>query len=203
MENLGPSNDTIPADEFRTAAAIARTERANAAFRALNPARKRVAIAKDVLRWLATGKLRPGYGYLDIPEFYDNQRDIVNGGTCEACAVGSLFACAVERGDAGGTVRRSPTSCRLIGEDATEIHRKLAGIFEPDQLALIEAAFETECRLPIATIQAVLGYEIDRQHPKAQEYFRKAWDFCPRADRPERMVLIMENIIANKGTFIP
>lgn len=202
-KSLGPSNDAIPADEFRTAEAIARTELANAAFRALDPARKRVAIAKDVLRWLANGKLKPGYAYLDIPEFYDNPRDIVNGGTCEACAVGSLFACAVERGDAGGTVRRSPTSSHLLGEDAIEIHRKLAGLFEPEQLALIEAAFETEDRLPVTTIQAVLGSEIYRDHPKAQEYFRKAWDFCPSQERDERMRLIMGNIIANKGAFVP
>ncbi len=199
------SNDRIPRAEFALANRIARTEACNAAFRALDPAKKRVAIARDVLKWLAIGKLTPGMAYVDIDNWFDPDyefsRDIVNGGTCQACAVGALFLCAVERGDAGGTIRSGGN--RLHGGDAPQLHKQLKSIFEPEQLALIEAAFETKYRFPNVTLQSILGEEAHRECQAAEDFFGKAWDFCESVEREERLPLIMQNIIANKGTFIP
>ena len=220
-EALGPSNDIIPPSEFRLAERIARVEAKNKRFQDLPPARKRVAIAKDVLKWLATGKLLvPGAAVSTYMEGFAvsehlADRTIVNGGTCTACAIGGIVACAVERGEAGGSLYRNGL---LVGmsQGSPDIHAALSGIFSVEQLCLIEAAFEGEANTPYRTRLALLeerGEHLDEEgdrvwsataRERTSDLLAPAYAFTERyEDRSERMVAIMQNIIANGGTFVP
>lgn len=209
------SNDRIPRAEWRLAEKMARQGLKNQKFRALDPATKRVAIAKDVLKWLATGKLKAQSGfYLLAPT---EVVDVVNGYKCEACALGSLFACAVERGDAGGTVVESPSLRNYYGSigmradtfEGVKLYSKLEGIFDKVQLAMIEGAFEPEHSFPRDSREAggskrqwdeVQGtYWVD----SPEIAWAMAWHKTAPKDPSDRMKAIMENIIANNGTFVP
>src|SRR5258708_27550174 len=102
----------------------------NAKFARLSAADKRVAIARDVLEWLRFGKLRPVNGcYIDIEEDEEgNTPERVNGYECQACALGSIFAVAVER----DLVDQSLDSDEFIMRDS------LLPYFSEDQLFMIE-----------------------------------------------------------------
>lgn len=208
-ESLGPSNDKIPAIEWRIAAEMRSTALDNAAFADLPSADQRVTIARDVLLWLKVGKLKPTlqtYG-----KFPAEVVDVVNGYDCHACALGGVFACAVERGQAGGTV----VGGGWVDDDGEQgsfsgeyIRGKLAGIFDPIQLGLIEAAFEGLEGTP-REVRALYGLDIG----DAYRFALKHGDRVKRGDLEydewttevarARMVAIMRNVIRNRGTFIP
>lgn len=175
--------------------AAKQVERDNKRFEKASPAAKRVIIAKDVLKWLGEGKITPSPGtylsdylrdptgqeYLRDPETNElvvgrKLDDRVNGGRCAACALGAVFACSVER--LGGVYD-------FWNMSSNKMVAKLEPFFSGDQLRLIECAFEKFIDNPADPTGA-------------------AREFGERYDNPKpRMVAIMENIIANKGTFIP
>jgi hypothetical protein len=224
----------IPRDEQVMARRIARIEAGNARFRTLEPARKRVAIAKDVLKWLDSKKLLvpqlSGSAYLDgIPMYQDEGvPSVVNGGTCQACAIGAIFAVAVEKGECGGTLYRASRNGNrpaLVTTDqgVTDIHEKLAPFFDVKQLCLIEQAFEgadqgAPCRTQRVYVYGTAdgcdeGSESARERRLSEdEEWQAATAFGKAASvglldlteaREARMRAIMNNIIANKGTFRP
>jgi hypothetical protein len=218
-----PSNDSMPYDEMLPAKEIAKKEYQNQQFRALPPAEKRVAIAKDVLKWLRAGKLTPCPGSYMGP-LDPNITDVVNGFTCQACAIGAVFACSVEHGEAGGTVvhyldgqwddagqwvpDRQP-----VGFDGTAMVNRLGGLFTPAQLRLMEAAFEGRYNTRIGDLCRDLGRsEGDAAVKRAWALFEKNKSVLepdggqgPRyqAAARRRLVAIMKNIIANGGEFKP
>ncbi len=153
-------------------------------FSELSAAGKRVRIAKDVLQWLASKKLTAMSGeyikVLDSDGLEKYPAKKVNGFNCEACALGAIFACAVERKPrlAGGNLIRFGGA----------IHSQLRSVFDREQLLLIENAFE----------QCDIHY--DTQDNEAN---RRAITFSKSTDDKKRMKCIMQNIIDNKGTFIP
>jgi hypothetical protein len=169
----------VPADEMKLAREIARTERANAKFAAQTPAKQRVAIAKDVLLWLKMGKITAEQGtYLTLRDDkgrWMQEADEVNGYGCTACALGGIFAVACNRKPDGSALMR----------DSDDMRKALEPYFSAEQLVEIECAFE--------------GFEmghVTKQHP-ARLFNRKY------ANAAKRMTRVMDNIIANKGTFIP
>lgn len=184
---MNASNDkNIPKDEFAFARQLAdqalRTAAANAAFAKMTPAEQRVTIAKDVLEWMASGRLEavePGETYLhesrNIPYTVDSEQ-------CIACGVGALLACTTARdidvrvpvGILDGMI------CRIA----------LEKYFESNQLHMIEAAFEG--------LNRRLGSWPDTDDLEVSLDFAEAGK-----NPPDRMRRIMRNIIRNKGTFKP
>ena len=169
-----------------------RQKEQNDRFNALPHNKQRVEIAKDVLKWLALGRIKAGAGsYIFIrnakaridrkenPE--GSFQDLVkrDSFTCDVCAKGALFVCAVARKD---KVKNN----QMRGFNGNELSAKLGGVFSPEQLALIEAEFEGN------VIDTDIIYD---------------YTFIPSIDRglSDRMRLkaIMQNIIKNNGTFKP
>ena len=172
----GPSNDRIPAGELTLSKHMARIELDNAKLATATPAQKRVIIAKDVLSWLKLGKLRAQPGtYLSVTD--SNDRWIpdaakVNGWACNACALGAVFAVAVERNLVNASCSETPDfSMRSL----------LTLYFARDQLLAIENAFEMWTHKAGGRFCSGRGYS---------------------EDPSLRMEAIMKNIITHRGTFV-
>lgn len=183
--------------------------RREAAFQKMTPEQKRVAIAKDVLASIRSKRITPEKGtYLEMasdkqdPFGYETPlaaqvRDLVVGGKCTACAVGSMFLCAVERHDDLTVAEASDRVDISLG-----MKQFLARFFDYDQIALIESAFERA---------AYLSIESGRQPPRAGAaiLFGRAAVAGMNVDADYRkcarvtMRAIMENIVENGGTFVP
>lgn len=186
------SNDNVPRGEMGLARKLAAEElavhRRNATFQALSLEERRVTIAKDVIDWLDAKKLTARSGVYLRTEALGSR---VNGSTCTACAVGAIFACAVERAD----------TVKLVGEasyddeenDGMEytpdsIREQLAPYFSQEQLALIESAFEKS--------------SFGSDYVDNPDLLERAIDYTS-GSASVRMRQIMKNIIRNNGTFIP
>lgn len=188
-----------------TAEAIAKR---NAAFAKLDPAAKRVVVAKDVLAALNAKRITAkhntyGQFFLDYNLPYetrigaiasDAQQLLLQGQIdCTVCAIGAIFTCAVERiNKLTFDEMRSMGKKRMAGY--------MAEFFSAEQLDLIECAFER-------TAEHVKSKRYVTRNPlvdtTADDELRRACAFdAPYAAEP-RMRAIMTNIIANKGTFIP
>lgn len=223
--SLGPSNDKdVPRGEWRLNRQAQALGLKNARFHAASKAEQRVILAKDVLSWLDAKKLFvAGDGHpsqwshylnvyadaataqvavtLDEPETKSlpheevADKGHVNGNVCSACAIGSLVAVAAERAVCTLASTGWGGEVRVLGADArgpAPIHKALAGYFEWDQLVRIEQAFEANVARPG-------NGGVDHS-----EEARQAMTFGQQVkNRTERLRAIMNNIIDNKGTFIP
>lgn len=165
-------------------------------------AEKRVAIAKDVIKQLELKKLvaTPGT-YFSISQRVAEklkptaqlQKELKKIPKCEVCALGACFVSAVRKfndltvqevelgkyNDELGLYTSSD-----LGRDGTT--DKLNEFFEPEQLNRIEQAFE--------------GW--DRSVYHNDEYGTVAF-YAKYPNATRRMKAIMQNIIRNKGEFIP
>lgn len=174
----------------------------NKAFDAMSPSEKRVAIARDVLEQIKIKRLMPKFGTWlhkkgarnlfskDLVKDNIEVKDALAGiKQCSGCAIGGMFMCAVERADklkvseleyAKDCAEYSdPIVVEEISEDDSFTYLKR--FFSRDQLELIECVFESN---------------------GGSHYDEDAGDFALGVGSPsERMRLIMENIIVNKGTF--
>lgn len=199
------------------------TARRNARFEALDKPGKRVYIAKDVLAQLAAKKIvaSPGTylaGKVKLPTIkeereeysYDSHgyekrsvkvvnpdtevQDIVEKmKTCNACALGTVFVCAVRIADdlKIGDMPIEDEVTDSIEFDGMSMYKYLGQFFSEAQLELIESAFE--CR--------VMG---DGGEGRRDDANRDAADYGTNFMQPkDRMVAIMKNIIKNKGFFKP
>lgn len=167
----------------------------NEQFAKLSPAEKRVQIARDVLAQLRSKKLIATAGTWLSGEYGESlftradaennvelQEILKKQETCEGCALGGMFMCAVERHNKLKVKNlESPNSGEASEGDAIKYLRKF---FTVDQLDEIEAAFE--------------------QGEGARSGSEVAVNFAADVDDDEeRMRLIMENIIVNNGKFVP
>ena len=151
----------------------------------LSGAEKRVAIALDVLARLEARKFIPKGGYfLKAANFGDPIS--LDDPNCSACALGGMFmsACGLER------KALAIHTYAMISQFET-ITSELRSVFDWEQLALIECAFER-------------GMGFMRYKASFSETTRqRAIDICPdNATHAERMRAIMENIVRNGGTFV-
>lgn len=190
----------------------------NADFEKLSQAEKRVAIAQDVLVQLQMEKIVPTQGlYLEGP---DDSEVAIKPSTpiknvtawqepgCSVCAKGALFVSAVKMMN-GRKVKELKDLNWLTDENGQDINKYdafsvgndtivdyLGDVFLSDQLNMIEAAFEEN------NIDDYLADELKRKVRKKTGhhsiYFRQE-----ESDEAERMRLIMENVVKNKGTFKP
>jgi hypothetical protein len=206
-----------PQTQSKRAATIAKR---NAAFEKLSPEKKRVQIAKDVLKALDTKAFLPRNGAFvigadgalgAIPLIErDTPQDLqvceaAAFDQCRVCALGGLFVTAVQRADKltvrelrklEGYERSYNLADPLVGLSDDSVVPYLERFFDKGQLFLIEAAFEGGRGWASA-------YDVDVFDLKEDDYF-KAKAFCGDLKTPAgRMRRIMNNIIANNGTFVP
>lgn len=175
-------------------------QRENERFANMNPAEQRVTIARDVLLQLDSKKLTATFGTWfegDLKKSLVVNEDILftaalenTRSGCNACAIGATFACAALRSpkseltleDATGAFDGDEMDTLTI--DADQAFSFLESYFERGQLDAIESAFE--------------------QGGGGSGVIDGASDFAPGAENPTlRMRLIMENIIAHGGNFVP
>ena len=186
-------------------------KRRNEQFAKLSPSEKRVQIARDVIAQLASKKLIATAGVWltgtdgdnlfdekDVERNPELQEILSKQESCEGCALGGMFMCAVERHDKLKltdleVVKDYKQAVKDIGDDANldsgeasedDATHYLKKFFSEAQLNDIEAAFE--------------------RGGGAKSGSNSAQNFADEVDDDgERMRLIMENIIVNKGKFVP
>jgi hypothetical protein len=176
----------------------------NAEFKRATPAEKRVMIAKDVIAalkqktiysqsgtWCSTrGPIFDDETLETYEKVYDTQiSSVIKDVSCDVCALGALFVCGVRRFNkiTFGKLSEEVFSGAEEGSFAQEhLEYFLKGYFSESQLSLIEIAFE----------KGYGGYFAD--DPKellAKKMFK--------GTAKNRMIGIMNNIIKNKGKFVP
>lgn len=202
-------------------------KRRNAAFEKLSPAQKRVVVAKDVLAALNARQLIARSNvYLTIDRFapelqaspnyweLDAQSALLKGQvSCNVCAIGSIFVCAVERQD-------KITLNDFAGSKKNGMSEYLGDMFSAEQLDLMEAAFErTDEYVKSKRYRPLDDYEYPRCRSNEEQaeleeaiafgdayYYEDAVnedDDVGAFDADGCMRAIMENIIANDGEFRP
>jgi len=171
----------------------------NKAFEVMSASEKRVTIARDVLVQIESRRLKPEFSVwlkkkrgslFSKPKENEEVRDaLAKIKECSGCAIGGMFMCAVERADKLKISELDDAEmCKDYDEDIVveelseqDSFNYLKRFFDSDQLELIEAVFESN---------------------GGASFVDDAETFAPGLDSPsERMRLIMENIIVNKGTF--
>jgi hypothetical protein len=186
---------------------------------AMEPAARRVMIAKDVLNLLDAQAIAAERGHY-IQEYLptvgvtnDTQMNVVVEGwlarqrACDVCALGAAMLAAVRRFDdltVGPFVDKS-----LFGPGTRPNYVEYLGRFFPkEQLDLIESAFEGEDIFNLLSEEdaerAVAFYKQYADTPYHE--YADDDDVEERGSTPEsnrRLRAIFENIVANNGEFIP
>lgn len=174
----------------------------NKEFEKLTAAQKRVEVAKDVLEQLKTNQYTPNTGfYINIVSNCEESDDIQSHFSevrrCEVCQIGAIilsvtrFRNKLTFGDVG-------TNMYYMNHD--KINEILKGIFTADQLLLIEHAFEGYD--PFADRYSIEG--MDNDIDLTPQEIERITDFRSHYRKSNTLMrAIMENIIANKGTFKP
>ena len=161
-------------------------KRANTRFRKLTKAQQRVAIAKDVISQVNAEKILASSTYFSWGDASFNEEKVADANLdmsecvsqvqCEVCGIGSLFVGAVRLADKlkFADFDSSWSGCR--GQEADY----LAQWFDDKQLNLVEDYFERNNRSE-GEDSPIYGEESD----------------------DKRLIMIMENIVSNKGRFNP
>jgi hypothetical protein len=177
-------------------------------FEKLNINRKRVAVAKDVIKMLNSGSIdstnRSGYlRRFDGYDFSGNKsefdlwtklnaeavplHEVIESNKCRVCALGGMLAAFVMKVDS--------LSVEKGRFDVTrdDIEKKLGEIFSFDQMDMIELTFEkTEC-------PAFVENQIE-----SADMRRRCHEFgIEHRSKNELLIAIMRNIIEHDGEFIP
>ncbi len=158
----------------------------DAQFLSLPPAERRVAIARDVIRQVEGGQLKPEPGTFIHRYTHWRAGERVDA-SCGVCALGAMAVSLLD-GEAES--------------DGAQIRGQLAAHFGHVQVALIESAFEGWDRgdaLAVYRAHSHFGDEELRDIDRHAVDFTDAMGLTGR----ERMLLIMRNIVENGGEFVP
>lgn len=173
------------------------------AFNALPKAKKRVLVAKDILKQIDASEYKPNTGgYIIVNNSPTNLDAVAKGNMnqlkgCEVCELG---ACLISISNFANTLTLrdiiSPStfsSTKAYG-NAIRARKLLLSVFSKRQLALLEACFEG-CRAPYAeaNFKIFVGKEIKIGEKYANQFYSPT----------SRMIAISKNIIRNKGKFTP
>jgi hypothetical protein len=175
---------------------------------------KRVAIAKDTIKWLGTKaiKMKPGT-YFQLPrkaiKVQNGKLDDVLATVekpCQVCALGSLFYSMVRRFD------KVPVSiCNTMwevddiyaeGVGHADIYIELSKYFPRHQLSLIESAFEKRDMVEVGDYDGI-EVEVGMAGLALEDTIDRAIDFARKKNATDRLRAIMNNIIENNGAFKP
>jgi len=146
-------------------------------------AEKRVALAKDVLAKLEARELIPGFGAYSV---VDKQG-------CRVCALGSLMVACCGTPDV-----------RHTGPE--DVIRCLTPLFDLEELAVIEAAFEGDDGMPLSDAAREHGLGIGAQLRAAASVFGASPEdsYDGRGlSAADRIHDIMLNIVRHDGRFVP
>ena len=170
-------------------------------FDKLSKKQRRIAVAKDVLKWLAMGRMTAKKKtYLAASQLTPDGK--INGFNCRACALGGMFACVVEQKKG---VNLHEFNRGWADEDGgyrdygsqEQMHDMLGEFFDADELRNIENAFEGRDREGGIVNGAGAFYD-------EMAFSEDALKFNAGIRSPKkRMQRIMRNIIRNEGRFIP
>lgn len=195
-------------------------------FSQLSPEKKRVAIARDVLEQIRIGRyISNGGSYIDALQMKDgkdkwdmNNLDIKsNFGKIKNCKVCAMGACLMSI-----TKFENKLDFYDIGNEIDNLNNEktkilFQSIFSPEQLLLIERAFEGKSGGTTVGVNIFRLSEDDFKSKinKCQKFYKK-FELKPKKDatrkekenrtrlnHQNRMVGIMKNIISNKGEFKP
>ena len=179
-------------DKLYQARIARRIKRQNAAFNRMTPAQQRVVIAKDCIDWIRAGQFRGRCGVIveqDLFEYGSVKDQLLQSElACDVCAKGGLFLSYIARVN---EFDYTPTTNMNSNTRGTKNMKVLSKLFDWNQLNLIETAFEGNVcvgrsRMKIGDIRA------------AEEFYENS-----HGSSGYRLIQICENIIKNKGTFIP
>jgi hypothetical protein len=190
----------------------AEIKRRNELWAAATKEEKRVLLAQDVLDQLESKKLLAGIGawirYYDSPNPTDSEdlrTAYFQGGSCAACAIGSLLiSCTLFNNNQTlkdvkfGGVLHDFGSKYKIGEFPAN---GLTDLFTAEELIEIECAFE-----PKPALLQLLKFDAEdafKEHMIPEEYKTAREMYSRNYGAENRLRLIMENIIENKGMFRP
>lgn len=157
----------------------------------VSKAEARVLIAKDVIEQLNSNKLIAATGIYvgleHIPEFApeDPLHEVLENSTCTVCALGALWYSRVQvanKLDCEG-LRRNPDGRGGISNWDDELN----AYFDENQKWLIELYFEGWDKKQLSYLPPISPSSFLAKNPNDET----------------RMKLIMQNIIANNGTFVP
>jgi len=179
---------------------------------------KRVAIAKDTIKWLGTKaiKMKPGT-YFQLPrkaiKNHNHKLDVALATVktpCQVCALGGMFYSMVRRFD------KVPVSiCSTMWEkDETyadgvghaDIYIELSKYFPSHQLSLIESAFEKRDMVELGDYDGIeVGFDVDALALEKWPCptIDRAVNFARKKNATDRLRAIMNNIIENNGAFKP
>ena len=186
--------------------------RRNRKFKAAVAAERRVLIAKDVIAQVKAGRFKVASGNwvapltrsgsdLSVDRFEGDesvQKLFLEGDIpkCECCALGAMFmSCTLYNNK---TTAIELEDVRFSFSDYVEegsFTNGLSKFFSKDQLKLIESAFEGNVGHFELDVGILEGVELDGDKTS------KWMDRLPNDKK--RLVAIMENIIKNKGKFVP
>lgn len=173
-------------------------EQRNAEFWELSNQRKRILIARDIIELIKAQLLiathgyffkSPNLGYLAASRLFlmNGQEFILKSirskTSCNVCALGAAMVSATRLGNKFNLLD--------ISRDARE---ELRQIFTREQLHLIEGYFETSAHISIETTD----YLEENNH---FDRIRRFKDF--HENSTERLLAIWQNVLNNKGIFIP
>jgi hypothetical protein len=185
---------------------LERARETNAQYEAATPAERRVMVAQDVIAALTAKQIVAESGvYLTVQDEYASdvidsfglqeaasfQNTIADLPPCNVCAKGAIFVCAVARQNRVTNEQAFRPFSKWTGTDMEPL---LAGLFSAEQLALIEREFEGRAQdEELVDDELAMGlFSLDDNDDPEPLYSDEA-----------RMIKIMENIIANGGTFCP
>ena len=189
------------ANPYRTRSVALARLRKPIALNSMPKWRARVEIARDVLAGLRADKLTPGsaYGAVELEPHHtvrggDELRNHLDHSTCRACALGCTLVALVARVN-GFRVDGGDIFCgREIDLYRDGITRRLSEYFTEIQMDMIESAYES-CVLCLPRLHLR-----SKAHLQALDDASLVYHHLPKADR---LPAIMNNIIANRGTFKP
>lgn len=183
------------------------TEETNEKFLNATKAEKRIMLAEDVIKWLDSGAMDTEYSGMlhfnnDVQDV-ESIKDIIQSDafSCSVCAKGALFISTINR--------VNNMNINVFVDDVshhTKGIRKLKKYFTDRQLVMIEWAFEG------SQVITSVGDKIFEFSNKLDDKLESYWsnfntgvylDYYYGDLRPVVLRGIMQNIIDNKGTFIP
>ena len=189
-------------------------QKKNNLFMRSSPAKKRVMIAQDIIEEIRANKYIANTGSyignvtgtenfnvhmskrMDVQEHFDQ---------IESCSVCALGACLMSATKFANHIKFSDILDKRVLDQINRPRQLLTSLFDPEQLLLIEIAFERDISSGHKFARGIryqrgfgkLGRFDDDKQEKALKFGNK------QAYEDRRMVAIMRNIIRNKGTFIP
>lgn len=171
-------------------------------FNKLSKWKQRVEIAKDVIEQLrlkrffaTTGVyIEPSddtyYGHPPICNLQMNNLIESGEASCKVCAKGSLFMSHVMK-------TNHCTFNQAAESDDYRVIKKRLKMFDENQLDLIETAFEQN------VIRTENPFLYTEEEGERTSIAKKAVRFSKSNKSDRRLIVIMKNIIRNKGTFKP